>query len=114
MEETSTSWYAWVLMKTHVYLLLRTGLIPLSSLMRRLLTGYALQFNKRCRGSGHLFQNRYKSFLAHIAFDTLRLKGIEIADRLNLTPSAVSRLATKGRTDRSLAEIERRLFERNR
>jgi hypothetical protein len=30
-----------------------------------------------------------------------------------LIPSVVSRLATKGRTDRSLAEIERRLVERN-
>jgi hypothetical protein len=31
--------------------------------MRRLLTGYAQQFNRRHRRHGHLFQNRYKSFL---------------------------------------------------
>jgi hypothetical protein len=31
--------------------------------MRRLLTGYAQQFNRRHNRSGHLFQNRYKSFL---------------------------------------------------
>jgi len=31
--------------------------------MRRLLTGYALYFNRRYRRSGHLFQNRYKSIL---------------------------------------------------
>jgi len=29
--------------------------------MRRLMTGYAVSFNKRHRRSGHLFQNRYKS-----------------------------------------------------
>ena len=63
LEETSTSCYAWVLMKTHAHLLVRTGTVPLSSLMRRLLTGYAVQFNKRYHRSGHLFQNRYKSFL---------------------------------------------------
>ena len=31
--------------------------------MRRLLTGYALYFNRRHRRSGHLFQNGYKSIL---------------------------------------------------
>jgi hypothetical protein len=31
--------------------------------MRRLLIGYAQQFNKRHRRHGHLYQNRYKSFL---------------------------------------------------
>jgi hypothetical protein len=31
--------------------------------MRRLLTGYAITFNRRYHRSGHLFQNRYKSFI---------------------------------------------------
>jgi len=31
--------------------------------MRRLLTGYAVNFNLRHRRSGHLFQNRYKFIL---------------------------------------------------
>ena len=31
--------------------------------MRRLMTGYAVTFNKRHRRSGHLFQNRYKSVI---------------------------------------------------
>ena len=40
----------------------RNGLLwaPLSQVMRRLLTGYAVSFNQRHRRSGHLFQNRYK------------------------------------------------------
>jgi len=31
--------------------------------MRRLLTGYTVNFNKRHRRAGHLFQNRYKSIV---------------------------------------------------
>jgi len=31
--------------------------------MSRLLTGYAVTFNRRRRRNGHLFQNRYKSIL---------------------------------------------------
>ncbi len=31
--------------------------------MRRLMTGYAITFNKRHKRSGHLFQNRYKSVI---------------------------------------------------
>ena len=31
--------------------------------MRRLMTGYAVTFNKRHKRSGHLFQNRYKSIV---------------------------------------------------
>ncbi len=63
LNETSTSCYAWALMKNHMHLLLRSGPSGLSPLMRRLLTGYAQQFNRRHNRSGHLFQNRYKSFL---------------------------------------------------
>ena len=61
--ETRTGCYAWALMSNHVHLLLRTGMVPIASIMRRLLTGYALRFNRRRRRSGHLFQNRYKSIL---------------------------------------------------
>jgi REP element-mobilizing transposase RayT len=60
---SSTPCYAWALMKNHVHVLIRTGSVPISSLMRRLLTGYAQQFNRRHKRHGHLFQNRYKSIL---------------------------------------------------
>ncbi|MDJ0817179.1 MAG: transposase [Desulfobacterales bacterium] len=63
LEETDTPCFAWALLTNHVHLLLRTGLRPISTIMRRLLTGYAQQFNRRHKRSGHLFQNRYKSFL---------------------------------------------------
>lgn len=63
LNQTLTPCYAWALIPNHVHLLLRTGLVPLATVMRRLLTGYAVRFNRRHRRHGHLFQNRYKSFL---------------------------------------------------
>ncbi len=61
--ETTTSCYAWALIPNHFHLLLRTGDAPLSVIMKKLLTGYAVTFNRRHNRSGHLFQNRYKSIL---------------------------------------------------
>jgi REP-associated tyrosine transposase len=63
LQETATPCYAWALIPNHFHLLIRTGLVPVASVMRRLLTGYAVNFNYRHRRSGHLFQNRYKSIL---------------------------------------------------
>ena len=63
LQDTETACYAWALMTNHVHLLLRTGKAPISTTMRRLLTGYAVSFNHRHRRHGHLFQNRYKSIL---------------------------------------------------
>ncbi len=61
--ETETCCFSWVLMTNHVHLLLKTGLTPIATVMRRLLTGYAVSYNRRHRRHGQLFQNRYKSFL---------------------------------------------------
>ena len=63
LPETGTACYAWALMSNHTHMLLRTGDVPLSTLMARLLTGYAAGFNRRHRRSGHLFQNRYRSII---------------------------------------------------
>lgn len=63
LPETVTVCYAWALMSNHAHMLLRTGDVPLSTFMARLLTGYAGGFNRRHRRSGHLFQNRYKSII---------------------------------------------------
>jgi REP element-mobilizing transposase RayT len=61
--DSSTPCFAWALMTNHVHLLIRTADTPLASLMRRLLTGYAVAFNRRHHRHGQLFQNRYKSIL---------------------------------------------------
>ena len=63
LSETLTPCYAWALIDNHFHLLLKTGNVPIATLMRRLLTGYAVSFNLRHNRSGHLFQNRYKSIL---------------------------------------------------
>ena len=47
----------------HAHFLFRTGTEPLSRLMRRLLTGYVIGFNRRHGRRGQLFQNRYKSIV---------------------------------------------------
>ena len=63
LSETQTACYAWALIPNHFHLLLRTGPSSISTVMRRLLTGYAISYNYRHRRQGHLFQNRYKSIL---------------------------------------------------
>ncbi len=61
--ETETYCFAWALIPNHAHILLRSGQTPLATVMRRLLTGYAVSYNRRHRRHGHLFQNRYKSIL---------------------------------------------------
>lgn len=61
--ESSTPCYAWSLLGNHAHFLLKTGKMPIARLMRRVLTGYAVTFNRRYGRTGHLFQNRYKSIL---------------------------------------------------
>ena len=53
---TGTTLYAWALLPNHAHLLLRSGPGGLPPFMRRLLTGYALAYNRRHRRQGHLFQ----------------------------------------------------------
>ena len=62
-EDEAWDIYAWVLLPNHFHLLCKTRNRPLSSCMRKLLTGYVVNFNRRHRRNGHLFQNRYKSIV---------------------------------------------------
>jgi len=63
LKSTDSDCYAWVLMGSHIHLLLRPRQLRLADFMRRLLTGHAVVFNLRHKRSGHLFQNRYKSIV---------------------------------------------------
>ena len=63
LSDTRTPCFAWALIPNHFHLLLRSGNRSLATVMRRLLTGYAMGFNRRHHRSGQLFQNRYKSIL---------------------------------------------------
>jgi REP element-mobilizing transposase RayT len=60
---TKTSCYAWAMLSNHAHFLLRTGTTGLSILMKRLLTGYVVSFNRRHLRHGPLFQNRFKSIV---------------------------------------------------
>jgi len=55
--------FAWALMPNHAHILIRSGIYGLPRYMRRLLTGYAIYYNRRHDRYGHLFQNRYKSIV---------------------------------------------------
>ncbi len=61
--ETGTQLYAYTLMPNHFHLLLRRRSTPTATFMQRMLTAYAIYFNKKYGRAGHLFQNRYRSFL---------------------------------------------------
>ena len=63
IKSTGNICYGWAIMSNHSHLLIRRGKKPISDLMRKLLTGYALYFNRRHKRRGYLFQNRYKSIL---------------------------------------------------
>jgi len=63
VQEGSMDNYAWAILPNHFHILCKTKKRPLSSSMRKLLTGYAVHFNRRHRRHGHLFQNRYKSIV---------------------------------------------------
>lgn len=63
LANTNTICYAFTLMPNHFHLLLRTGSYPIATVMRRLLTSYAVRYNKRHKRVGHLFQNRYKDII---------------------------------------------------
>jgi putative transposase len=78
---TRTACYAWAFLPNHAHFLLRSGDAGLPTLMRRLLTGYAVRFNRRHRRHGQLFQNRYKSIICQ---EDLYLK--ELVRYIHLNP----------------------------
>ena len=97
VSDTETSCYAWAVMPNHFHLLLRTGSVLITTVMRRLLTGYASGFNRRHQRSGHLFQNRYKSILCqedpylkelvrYIHLNPLRARIVKDLDGLDFYP----------------------------
>lgn len=95
--ESKTSCFAWALLPNHVHLLVRSGVISLAGLMQRLLTGYAVTYNRRYHRHGVLFQNRYKSILCqedpyllelvrYIHLNAIRGKMVENLDALDNYP----------------------------
>jgi REP-associated tyrosine transposase len=92
--ETKNTIYAWTIMTNHAHILLRSSEMGVSGFMRRLLTGYAVSYNRRHRRWGHLFQNRYKSIVCdedayftelvrYIHLNPLRAKLVKSLTRLD-------------------------------
>lgn len=50
-------------MTHHAHMLVCSGSVGLAKFMLRLLTGYAVNYNRSHRRYGYLFQNRYKSMV---------------------------------------------------
>ncbi len=63
VSQIKTQCLAWALMPNHFHLLVRSGPAGIAPLMRSLMTGYAMYFNRKYKRVGHLFQNRYKSIV---------------------------------------------------
>ncbi|MEJ2221482.1 MAG: transposase [Desulfobacterales bacterium] len=117
LTDTDTPCYAWALMPNHFHLLLRTGIVAISTVMRRLLTGYAIYYNRRHNRQGHLFQNRYKSILCqentyllelvrYIHLNPLRGKLVKDINQLDKYPYC-GHSAILGNTNKSWQEIDK-------
>ena len=96
LAEGDTKLYAWALMPNHFHLLLRPIQDSLSTMMRRLLTGHAVWYNKRHARQGHLFQNRYKSII--VEEDPYFL---ELLRYIHLNPVRADLLTTPIQLDRN-------------
>ena len=52
-----------------------------------------------------------RSIMCALAVDRLMLSGVDIARKLHLTQSAVSKLVARGREENILREVEAKIFE---
>ena len=52
LSDAKTQCFAWALIPNHFHLLLKTGVTPISTVMKRLLTGYAMYYNRRHKRYG--------------------------------------------------------------
>ena len=82
-------------MSNHFHLMVKTGTGSLSDIMRSVLTGYAIYFNKKYKRHGYLYQNRYKSVLCQ---EDMYFKGLVRYIHLNpLRAGIVSKLSDLSR-----------------
>ena len=104
LPETKTQCYAWVFMPNHTHFLFRSGSSGISTLMRRLLTGYAVSYNRRHKRHGQLSQNRYKSIICEFGTnsgDTLLIFLFSLRPRSpenHLPPMVVRFISVSGAT----------------
>jgi len=115
-QEGALDVYAWALLPNHFHLLVKTQNRPLASCMRKILTGYAVNFNRRHKRHGHLFQNRYKSIVCqedlylkelvrYIHLNLLRAGLVKDLKELNSSPWS-GHSALMGKMERKLQNTE--------
>jgi REP element-mobilizing transposase RayT len=80
LKETMTPCFAWALTTNHVHLLLRAGTVPVASIMRRLLTGYAVRL-LLCRIRATYSRNERPFFHPNVL-------GLYIVARMPYTPAS--------------------------
>lgn len=64
---------AYCLMGNHFHLAIQVGVVPLSMIMQRVLSGYCMRFNRRHARTGHLFEARHH---ANLRLDDRYLLGL--------------------------------------
>jgi REP element-mobilizing transposase RayT len=72
LPESGMHCFACVLMSNHLHAVVQTGAVPLSKVMRRVQTGFAMRFNGRAQRAGYLFQGRFGSRIVRDDDDLLR------------------------------------------
>ena len=116
LPESKTQCYGWSLLSNHAHFLFKSGPPGIAALMRRLLTGYAVSYNRRHKRHGQLFQNRYKSLICHedsyllelvryIHLNPLRAKVVNDLKELD-RHSCCGHSALMGRKKREWQEID--------
>jgi hypothetical protein len=103
LSDTETQCFAWATLPNHFHLLLKTGATPIATVMKRLLTGYAMHYNRRHHRHGHLFQNRYKSILCQ---SDLGVSQVWLSKKLGLSQAAISLSVARGRQIASQKKYE--------
>lgn len=105
IEEENYKCYGWVLMPNHFHLVVERNKYPVSRLMSRISTRYALYFNRKYKRYGRLFQNRYKAILcdsneyflelvAYVHLNPLRAKMVKSLESLGAYPWSGHRAIT--------------------
>lgn len=56
-----TRCFAWAFLSNHLHLVVQSGEVPIGRVLSRVLTGFALRFNRRHDRSGYLFESRFGS-----------------------------------------------------
>jgi REP element-mobilizing transposase RayT len=73
---------AWCLLRDHYYLLVKSAnRSNISEFMRRLLTGYTVNFNQRHNREGYIFRGRFKSYVVDPKFI------LDVSRHIHLAPA---------------------------